>query len=128
MILGGFVLGVSLAITAFSQNFWQAMGMMFIAGAGSSAFQLLNNSLIMQEADQAYHGRVMSLTMLAWGLNGLVGYPFGLLADSIGERETIFIMAAGVMSVTLLMSVLYAALRGREPAAAQPLPTPAGGD
>jgi MFS family permease len=128
MILGGFVLGISLAITAFSQNFWQAMGMMFIAGAGSSAFQLLNNSLIMQEADQAYHGRVMSLTMLAWGLNGLVGYPFGLLADGIGERQTIFIMAAGVISVTLLMSVLYAALRGREPAGAQPLPTPAGGD
>ena len=128
MILGGFVLGISLAITAFSQNFWQAMGMMFIAGAGSSAFQLLNNSLIMQEADQAYYGRVMSLTMLAWGLNGLVGYPFGLLADSIGERQTIFIMAAGVISVVTLMSALYAALRGREPAPAQPLPTLAGGD
>jgi MFS family permease len=86
---------------------------MFVAGAGSSAFQLLNNSLIMQEADQAYYGRVMSLTMMAWGLNGLVGFPFGALADRIGERETIFLMATLVLAVTLIATILHLSLSRR---------------
>lgn len=129
MLVGGFILGSSLALTAFSQNFWQAMVWMFIGGAGSSAFQLLNNSLIMQETDQAYYGRVMSLTMMAWGLNGLVGFPIGLLADGIGERQTIFILAMLVLAVTGVASLLHVSLSRRAPApAVAPVPTLARGD
>jgi MFS family permease len=127
MLAGAFLLGTTLALTAFAQNFWQAMALMFVSGAGSSAFQLLNNSLIMQETDQAYYGRVMSLTMMAWGLNGLVGFPFGLLADQIGERETIFIMAMCVITVAVAATTVHASLSRRNPVVA-PLPTPAGGD
>jgi len=127
MLAGAFVLGITLALTAFAQNFWQAMILMFVSGAGSSAFQLLNNSLIMQEADQAYYGRVMSLTMMAWGLNGLVGFPFGLLADAIGERQTIFIMAMCVVTVAAAATALHASLSRSRPVGG-PLPTPAGGD
>jgi MFS family permease len=129
MLTGAFILGVCLALTALSQNFWQAMVMMFISGAGASAFQLLNNSLIMQEADQAYYGRVMSLTMMAWGLNGLVGFPFGLLADGIGERQTIFIMAMLVLAVTGVATLLHLALgRRTPPVVVPPVPTLARGD
>jgi MFS family permease len=129
MMLGGaFILGTTLALTAFAQNFWQAMALMFVSGAGSSAFQLLNNSLIMQESDQAYYGRVMSLTMMAWGLNGLVGFPFGLLADQIGERQTIFIMAMCVITVALAATTLHASLSRRTAAPAVVAPTLAGGD
>ena len=130
MLTGAFILGICLAATALAQNFWQAMVMMFISGAGASAFQLLNNSLIMQEADQAYYGRVMSLTMMAWGLNGLVGFPFGLLADQIGERETIFIMAMLVIAVTGVATLLHLALGRRTPppVALPPVPTLARGD
>jgi MFS family permease len=129
MLAGAFVLGICLALTALSQNFWQAMVMMFISGAGASAFQLLNNSLIMQEADQAYYGRVMSLTMMAWGLNGLVGFPFGLLADGIGERQTIFIMAMLVIAVTGVATLLHLALgRRTPPVVVPPVPTLARGD
>ncbi len=129
MLAGGFILGVCLALTALSQNFWQAMVMMFISGAGASAFQLLNNSLIMQEADQAYYGRVMSLTMMAWGLNGLVGFPFGLLADQIGERQTIFIMAMLVLAVVGAATLLHLALgRRTPPVVTAPVPTLGRGD
>jgi MFS family permease len=128
MLTGGFVLGVSLGLTALVANFWQAMVMMFVAGAGSSAFQLLNNSLVMQESDQAYYGRVMSLTMMAWGLNGLVGFPFGLLADRIGERETIFIMASLVLTVVTVTTALHLSLARRVRAPAVAVPTLARGD
>ncbi len=128
MIVGGFVLGGSLALTAVSETFWQAMLTMFVAGAGSSAFQLLNNSLIMQESDQAYYGRVMSLTMMAWGLNGLVGFPFGLVADAIGERETILIMASFVIAVSTALLAIHVSLKKRTAGSAVAVAAPAGGE
>ncbi len=128
MFGGALVLGVSLGVTALSATFWQAMVMMFIAGAGSSAFQLLNNSLIMQYADQAYYGRVMSLTMMAWGMNGLVGFPIGLAADRFGERETIFVLALLVILVTTAAIMIHVSLNRRFASRPAPLPTLAGGD
>jgi MFS family permease len=128
MIAGGFVLGISLALTALSATFWQAMVMMFVAGAGSAGFQLLNNSLIMQESAPEYFGRVMSLTMMAWGLNGLVGFPFGLLADAVGERETIFLMGSLVVGVTTLTLFTHLALGRRSEATLVPVASLAPGD
>ena len=106
---------------AFS-NFWQVMFWMFIGGAGSSAFQLLNDSLIMQNCDQAYYGRVMSLTMMAWGMNGVVGFPFGLLADATGERQTIFLMACLVLAVVTAVAAIHVSLNRRS--AGQPVAAP----
>jgi len=128
MIVGGFVLGGALAGTAFAQNFWQAMLWMFISGAGASAFQLLNNSLIMQNCDQAYYGRVMSLTMMAWGMNGVVGFPFGLLADATGERQTIFLMAVLVLTVVTATAALHVSLNRRSASQPVAIPTLARGD
>jgi hypothetical protein len=89
---------------------------MLLVGGGSSGFQLLNNSLVMQESDPAFYGRVMSITMLAWGLNGLAGFPFGLLADFAGERETLFVMGVLVLGVSVATALMHAALNRRAPA------------
>jgi len=78
-----------------------------LVGVASSSYQLLNNSLLMQEADSKYHGRVMSVVMLAWGFNGLVAYPFGRLADTFGERETLALMAGLVLTVSALTFAWY---------------------
>ncbi|MCZ7576767.1 MAG: MFS transporter [Dehalococcoidia bacterium] len=114
MMAGGVVLGGSLWLLAIAPTFTAALGAMFLMGAGSSAFQLINNALVMKEADPAYHGRVMSVTMLAWGANSLVAYPFGTLADRIGERETLLAMGSGVVLVTLVTWVFALALGRRE--------------
>jgi MFS family permease len=128
MILGGVVLGGALMLTAVSATFPQALGAMLIAGAGSSAFQLLNNALVMEESDPAYYGRVMSLTMMAWGLNGIVGLPFGLFADAVGERETLFLMGGLVLAVAGATAFFHALLGRRpEPASIQ-VATVAGGE
>ena len=100
---------------------------MFVAGAGSSVFQLLNNSLIMHHSDRDYYGRVMSLTMMAWGLNGLVGFPVGLLADAVGERETIFLMAVLVIAVTVATLLVHVSLNRRQGSQLAALPSLAGG-
>lgn len=130
MVGGGMVLGLSLLMLATAPSFGVAMLAMLAVGAGTGAFQVLNNAIVMREADPAYHGRVMSLTMMAWGVNGLVAYPFGALADRIGERETLGVMAAGVL--VIVAGAWLAALPLRRPAAVEAeggvLPRAMGGD
>lgn len=127
MLLGGALLGVSLMLLAAAGNFQHALGAMLLVGAGSSAFQMLNNALVMQESDQAYYGRVMSVTMLAWGFNGLAGYPFGRLADASGERTTLLAMGLLVLFATLLTALFHASLAKRAPAGRPAVAAAAGG-
>jgi hypothetical protein len=86
---------------------------------------MLNNALVMREAEPAYYGRVMSLTMLAWGANGIAGLPFGVLADCVGERATVLAMAAAVVATTAAAAGAAGTIGRREPAlAAVPLSEP----
>jgi MFS family permease len=130
MAAGGLVLGLSLGFLAVAPNFAAAVAAMVAVGAGTGAFQVLNNAIVMREAEPAYHGRVMSLTMMAWGVNGLVAYPFGALADRIGERETLATMAAGVLVIVGAAWLAGIPLKEGAGASAAPeaLPQPAGGD
>jgi MFS family permease len=115
MVGAGIVFGVSLMLTGVAPTFVAALGTMLLVGAGSSLFQMLNNALIMQESSPEYYGRVMSLTMLAWGMNGIAGLPFGLLGDAIGERATMGLMGVLVLVSTVLTGIIYAMLQGRGP-------------
>lgn len=128
MLAGGLILGVSLVLLSMASSFALALGAMLLVGAGSSAFQMLNNSLVMQESDPAYYGRVMSITMLAWGFNGLVGFPFGILADAAGERMTLLAMGLLCVLVTGLTALFHASLRRREPVRPMAVATVAGGE
>ena len=113
MLAGGALLGGSIGLLAISPNYLMALGSMFVLGIGASMFQLINNALIMKESDPAYHGRVMSITMLAWGFNSLVAWPFGLFADAVGERETLLLMSAVVLSVTAATTFAGMLISGR---------------
>jgi MFS family permease len=115
MLAGGVVLGIALVLASVASNFTLALGTMLLVGAGTSGFQLLNNALVMQETDPAFFGRVMAVTMLAWGANGLVGLPFGLLADSVGERQTLFVMGILVLAVVGVTALFHVTLTRRQP-------------
>ena len=77
---------------------------MFVIGACSGGFQALNAAVIARHVAPAYIGRVMSLTLLAFAGFGLMALPFGILADAVGERATLGVMAVGV---TLLAGIGY---------------------
>jgi MFS family permease len=132
MIGSAALLGFSIFLVGISPNYASAIGAMFLLGIGASGFQLINNALIMKEAEPAYHGRVMSITMLAWGFNSLVAWPFGLFADAVGERQTLMLMAAIVLSVTAATTFFGMVIGRRAQPEAEhvptPVPTAAGGD
>ena len=115
LLIGAAVLGLGLIGLGMAPTFGLSLALMLVIGAGASVFQLLNSALVMQESDPAYYGRVMSLTMMAWGFNSLAGLPFGLLADGIGEQGTLAVMGAGVLVITALTAVLRGFARRSEP-------------
>ena len=95
------VFGVSLLALALAPTYATALVAIFGVGAGSGGFQSLNGAVIVRETQPAFFGRVSSLTTLAFAGFGLMGLPVGLLADALGERAALAILASIVCAVAL---------------------------
>ena len=102
LMLGfGAALSGSLLLLSIAPTFAVALVIASLVGASSSGFQMLNNVSLMQRTSPRFFGRVMAVTMMAFGLNAIFAYPVGLIADQIGERETM----AGIACVSLFVVV-----------------------
>jgi len=99
--------GVSLMLTACAPTLpTAALGMLGV-GVGAGGFQTLNGAVVLRETEPAYYGRVMSLTLLAFGAFGIMGFPLGALADLVGERTTLGVMGVAVCSISLCFNVIF---------------------
>lgn len=99
----------ALLLLAIAPSFELAIGVMFLIGLSLGGYQILNNALIVTATDPAYHGRVVALTMLAFGAQGIMGLPFGALGDAIGERWTLALI--GSMAGTIILLARLISLR-----------------
>ncbi len=118
LTLSSLGLGVALILTGLAPTFPVALLTMMLVGGAGSAFQTLNNAIALREAQPEYFGRVMSLMMLAWSFNGLIGLPIGLLADEIGERHVLIVMGVAVMAGVALLAMLGSGEQASPPAEA----------
>ena len=130
------VLGGSFFLLAAAPTFGVAIVAMLFFGPAISGFMLTNNALIMGATDPAYYGRVMSLTMLAFAAQAILAFPIGVIADAIGERETLFLEGVVVLAVATIATLVYlSSIRGLPPTAraaprpaADAAPTPPAAD
>ena len=74
------LLGLGSAVFGFPG----ALAAMVLLGIFQMGYMALNNSMLMMTASPEYHGRVMSLYMLTFGIFPLMGGPLGVLGDAIG--------------------------------------------
>ncbi len=102
MLMFGLTLAASMLCLAMSPNLPVALASAAMIGASSSGFQLLNNVSLMQTSRPEYFGRVMSLTMMAFGVNSLMAFPIGAFADGAGERLTLAVLGMGCACVVSL--------------------------
>ncbi len=109
------LLGIALA-----PSYELAIAAAFVAGTGSGGFQSLNAAVIVRATEPAYFGRVFSLTMLAFAGFGLMGLPVGLLADAVGERATLAVLACVVCAIAVTVAVFLSRTRERAEAHAAP--------
>ncbi|MBK9343891.1 MAG: MFS transporter [Dehalococcoidia bacterium] len=120
MLFCGSGLAVSLAMLALAPSFAVALAVCAVLGASSSGFQMLNNVNLMERSESAYLGRVMAVTMMAFGVNSIVSYPIGVIADGIGERGTLGGLACACMTVVLLGVFAVRSQTARRPSPAAP--------
>jgi predicted MFS family arabinose efflux permease len=99
MFICGTALAGSIVLLAISPSFPLALAASALVGATSSGFQMCNQVNLMQRTDPAFFGRVMSLTMTAFGLQMIAGFPAGALADAVGERPTLMLLAVLALGV-----------------------------
>ena len=117
------LMGVGLLVLAVAPSFEIAAVSMLLLGPGQWSFMLVNNALLMAHTAPAFYGRVMSLTMLAFGGQAILALPTGILADAVGEREVIAVAGVAALGVTALSALAFVPLRGSLPtrvAAASP--------
>ena len=108
-LLAGLAFGAGVAALGFAPNFAVGLGIILCIGAASSAFQSLNNSLVLDQTDLAFHGRVQSLMMLSFSGFGMMALPLGALADAVGIRITLFGMgsiAAAAVATSIVLRLL----------------------
>lgn len=111
LLVAGFVMALGFVLLSRSPSFAIAIAAGVPLGIGRSAFMLVDNSLLMSSADPAYHGRVMSLAMMAFGSQALLAPVWGALADAVGVRTTLLVVGLAAATVTTLVGLSWLAIR-----------------
>jgi MFS family permease len=104
----GFGFGLSLLVLAWVPSFGAAVGAMVAVGVTTGGFQTLSGAVVVRETEPQYVGRVMAVTLMAFGGFGLVGLPVGYLGDQIGERATLSVLGVVVCSVVSVAGAVLA--------------------
>jgi MFS family permease len=101
-----FAFAAGLLGISFAPTFGFAIAAMLVVGIGFGGLQSLNAAVIVRATEPAYFGRVFSLSMLAFAGVSIMGLPVGVLADAIGERATLRVLAGLVITIAVGAGVL----------------------
>lgn len=118
LMAAGVVMATGFLLLSRSPSYGIALFAAIPIGVGRSAFMLVDNSLLMANAQPAFHGRVMSLAMMGFGSQALLAPLWGLLADHMGVRTALFVAGLASASVTALIALSWLRQRSVAPAEA----------
>jgi predicted MFS family arabinose efflux permease len=102
---------VALIAFAQSRSFLLSLASLAVAGSMSVTYTALNYTLLLEEAPTQYHGRVISLMNLDRGIIPIGAILAGALADSIGPRLGLTLMA---LACLLCSSAILLVARHRQ--------------
>lgn len=112
------LMGFGYFVLAGASSYGQAAVALAIMGPGLQGPMMLLQAKIMTNTEPAYYGRVMSFTMMAWGLQMLFGLPAGYIADLIGEREVMAVLGLFSLALSVLGTLGWLAIVKRAPSRA----------
>ena len=111
LLLSCLVWGVTLAVFARMESFAPTIPLLIFIGLVSSAFMSLNMTLTQVYSAPHMRGRVMSITMMSFGLMPLSAVPFGLLAEFTNTPFALMLSGILLAVFTLVFSVAYPSFR-----------------
>ncbi len=105
MTAAGIFFGMTVIALGLTPSYWAAVVVAVLAGAGTTTFQTLSNTLALQRADNDFQGRVQSIMQLGFAGFGMTALPLGVLAEVIGLRATLVMMGAVAAGAVALYGV-----------------------
>ena len=108
---GGFAAGLALITTSAIPIFFVAAPFMLMLGLGDSSNRSLNQTLVMENMDAEYRGRIMSLWMMKFGLMPLGILPISIIAERFGPQASFTCMGVAIIIITLLILLSNRQLR-----------------
>ena len=111
LIIGSFISGIALLLLVAFPFYFAGAAFMILLGLGDSGRRTLNQSLIMEEVEDRFRGRVMSVFMMNFGLMPLGVLPTGLIADFLGIRVAVAILAVLLLATSSVIATTQTRLR-----------------
>jgi MFS family permease len=111
LLVGSFLSGIALVLVAAIPFYYIAAALMILLGLGDAGRRTLNMALIMEEVDDRYRGRVMSVFMMNFGLMPLGVLPAGAVAQRMGGQFVIGMLGVLLLLTTALILVTQRRLR-----------------
>jgi len=112
VLLGACLLyGLSLIAFAGTSFYILALIILMIVGAAQAVCLMMNQTILQTNVEQKVLGRVLSLYLIASGLQSLAGVPFGAIAQQIGAPLTITI--CGTILAVFAVALMFLATKLR---------------
>lgn len=113
LILMGLIVLFGAALALLSQSRVMVLSglALIIAGAVATTYNSLNMSLLFEQSDRQFHGRVLSLMSLDRGFVSLGAVVAGALAEGLGPQTGLLILGLSCISVMVILFFFLPALR-----------------
>tara|TARA_Y100000590_G_scaffold155623_1_gene178892 strand:+ start:13366 stop:14514 length:1149 start_codon:yes stop_codon:yes gene_type:complete len=102
LVLGIFVSANALLLIGLIPDYSIAAILMIFLGLGSTAPMTINMALIMDNTEDMFRGRMMSIIMMQWGLMPIGVLPFSWLIEKFGGQFAVL-----TMSLILFIVAVY---------------------
>ncbi|MCH7653601.1 MAG: MFS transporter [Chloroflexi bacterium] len=106
LIISSFMSAIALILVAAIPVYMAGVFIMVLLGIGDAGRRTLNQSLVLEETEDQYRGRVMSVFMLNRGLMPLGVLPTAILIDYMGAQVAIGLLGVilGVVATVILVT------------------------
>ncbi len=113
-LAAGVISGISLIFIGSFPVYYVGAIFAIGVGFGETIRWGLGQALIMEETDDEYRSRVMSLVMMSFGLMPAAVIPLGLAVREWGAQPSLLVMSGVLMAVSLLFVALAGRMRRLE--------------
>lgn len=112
ILLGSISLwAVAVLVFALSRNPALASGMLFVVGFATSVFMSMNMAIMQLLSSKNMYGRVMSISMMTWGLMPLGIIPLSALAAQVGTPDALAASAVALVIVSAVFPIFNKTIR-----------------
>ena len=111
MLAGGLWMGTMFIVFTQTSAFIPALIMLGVGNIGGMVFQTTNQTVIQTQLPAAVRGRVMSVTMMSFGLMPLGVLPVTIAADKFGAQTAVLGSSVALVAMVALFFLVSKQLR-----------------